>query len=710
MSIVFDMWRDPGYLPTFFHRDLYPIFWQTINQYMSVHEPNYWQYIIANMKDSVLCHDWVIIPTLMPPITNSRPTLNPVHDTTISEGQSLTFAVSATDPESDSLYYSASSLPQGASFDPSLRTFRWTPDFKAGDSFFDVFVDVTDGIGGLDLKKSRIHVVDVNRPPKLNAIPTLVFFEGDSISFVISGEDEDNDSLTFIASNLPSGASFNPTTATFTWKPAYAQASFFDVFFEITDPRGGLDSQTARIQVYNSAVGEVNKDGKVTVADVVYLVSYLFKGGPVPDPLYAADANGDCLVTLADIVYLVNYLFKGGPVPIGRPYAQILSPVERSIINGRVQIVSRNFNENAAADSVVFEYAGADSIWHTIPARGDTVDLIEELSQSFARFWDTDSLTSGEYRLRVTMLNTSRNCQGVAERRVIIDKKPTASLIAAYDTSTHLVTFNGTGSSDPEGPINRWLWEFLSDSSNYAGSVIQKLFLPGDSCYLRLTVTDGAGNWQTYYATLHISISGILTTQETDYCRCIYLSVYDNGEIPKGSGLDFNKTNGPNPNGGKKLGPVDRQTGTKADYFIVRAWVEGKPCLCKFEQLAKRTYTYDNATSHKQVKNDKGEVVSNHPYDGSNGLGKDGPSTGIWEKKGNEIRWIDAPGDRDVLNADYAPNGLKWQETFKTRIYNSDGSLGCECEFEYGFEYNAAKVKIKGPSLTLGSGCYLYIH
>jgi hypothetical protein len=61
--------------------------------------------------------------------------------------------------------------------------------------------------------------------------------------------------------------------------------------------------------------GDVNETGNVDIADIVYLVSYLFKHGPEPDPLYCANANGDSSVTIADIVYLVAFIFKHGPMP-----------------------------------------------------------------------------------------------------------------------------------------------------------------------------------------------------------------------------------------------------------------------------------------------------------------------------------------------------------------------------------------------------------
>jgi hypothetical protein len=57
------------------------------------------------------------------------------------------------------------------------------------------------------------------------------------------------------------------------------------------------------------------------VSDLVYLVQYLFQGGPEPEP-YAdqGDVNANRIVNVEDVVYLLNYVFhqKGGP-PIDYP-------------------------------------------------------------------------------------------------------------------------------------------------------------------------------------------------------------------------------------------------------------------------------------------------------------------------------------------------------------------------------------------------------
>jgi outer membrane protein assembly factor BamB len=61
--------------------------------------------------------------------------------------------------------------------------------------------------------------------------------------------------------------------------------------------------------------GDANGDGVINVADVVYLVNFLYRSGDPPAPMDAGDANGDGIVNVADVVYLVNYLYRSGDPP-----------------------------------------------------------------------------------------------------------------------------------------------------------------------------------------------------------------------------------------------------------------------------------------------------------------------------------------------------------------------------------------------------------
>jgi hypothetical protein len=63
----------------------------------------------------------------LPPNLNLPPVFSPTGSQSVSAGQTLQFAVSATDPNHYSLTYSAAPLPVGASFDPVTGLFSWTP-------------------------------------------------------------------------------------------------------------------------------------------------------------------------------------------------------------------------------------------------------------------------------------------------------------------------------------------------------------------------------------------------------------------------------------------------------------------------------------------------------------------------------------------------------------------------------------------------------
>ena len=61
--------------------------------------------------------------------------------------------------------------------------------------------------------------------------------------------------------------------------------------------------------------GDANGDGTVNISDAVYLIQYIFNGGPAPVTMEAGDANCDGTVNITDAVYLIQYIFNGGPAP-----------------------------------------------------------------------------------------------------------------------------------------------------------------------------------------------------------------------------------------------------------------------------------------------------------------------------------------------------------------------------------------------------------
>lgn len=61
--------------------------------------------------------------------------------------------------------------------------------------------------------------------------------------------------------------------------------------------------------------GDPSADHAVDISDAVYLIAYIFSGGPAPNPLASGNVNCDASVDISDAVYLIAYIFSGGAAP-----------------------------------------------------------------------------------------------------------------------------------------------------------------------------------------------------------------------------------------------------------------------------------------------------------------------------------------------------------------------------------------------------------
>ena len=57
--------------------------------------------------------------------------------------------------------------------------------------------------------------------------------------------------------------------------------------------------------------GDGNQDAQLNIADAIFLLGYLFGGGPAPACLDSADSNDDGKLDVADAISLLGYLFGG---------------------------------------------------------------------------------------------------------------------------------------------------------------------------------------------------------------------------------------------------------------------------------------------------------------------------------------------------------------------------------------------------------------
>jgi len=107
------------------------------------------------------------------------------------------------------------------------------------------------------------------------------------------------------------------TVGAITGVPIYASIFNFKVeLIDSSDPPMRDDAWlTVLINPPIYGCGDANTDGEINISDAVYVLNYLFVGGPAPEPMELGDANCDSKVNLTDIIYMINYVFRDGYDP-----------------------------------------------------------------------------------------------------------------------------------------------------------------------------------------------------------------------------------------------------------------------------------------------------------------------------------------------------------------------------------------------------------
>ncbi len=231
---------------------------------------------------------------------NRTPDLT-VPNQTVNEQATLSFTISATDPDGDQLTYTAANLPDGASFSSSTRTFTWAPTVDQSGNYTVLFTASDGKTSGVDSANVIISVGNVNRPPALDPIADQSVAEGSTLAFsVVAADPDEANRLSISATGLPQGATLsqsgtNPATATVTLTPGYTQAGIYKVKFTATDNDATSPlsvSRTMTLEVTDTDVPPAFTGSLAAVDSAVFSVS---EGQVLEIAVTASDAGGDAL-------------------------------------------------------------------------------------------------------------------------------------------------------------------------------------------------------------------------------------------------------------------------------------------------------------------------------------------------------------------------------------------------------------------------------
>src|SRR5262249_27283659 len=152
----------------------------------------------------------------------------------------------------------ADNLPPGANLTQGpvygTATVTWTPTAADAGTYLVTFRVADSGKGNpvliaTDTQTIRLTVPAANQPPALPPVANPGVSEGQTLVVQLHATDPEGDGLTYSASNLPPGATFDPAQGVLRWTPVLFQAGTYqNVVLGVSD--GKLSStQTITIQV-----------------------------------------------------------------------------------------------------------------------------------------------------------------------------------------------------------------------------------------------------------------------------------------------------------------------------------------------------------------------------------------------------------------------------------------------------------------------------
>ena len=174
----------------------------------------------------------------------------------VNEGETLSFGVTARDPEGGAVRLYGGKLPPSAKFKDNgdgTGTFSWAipylgPGSASGSPFVASFV-ATDGSIAVQMDVP-IEVINVNRPPQISTSGPVTAFSGDSVFIPLMASDPDLESITFSATNLPVGAQINSGNPGYIiWGSSLADSGTHGLDIVALDESGGTTHRAGRCAI-----------------------------------------------------------------------------------------------------------------------------------------------------------------------------------------------------------------------------------------------------------------------------------------------------------------------------------------------------------------------------------------------------------------------------------------------------------------------------
>ncbi len=246
---------------------------------------------------------------------NQAPQLAQPAAQSIREGDTLRVQLVAQDADGETLTYASTNLPGGAFLDPHTGLFVWTPEyFQAG--VYEVPFTVSDGQTATT-RVVTFTVLNANAAPAFSPLANFVIAEGQQFRLRTFALDPDNPSyapqerlpdgsltplegtaasVTYTATGLPAGATFDDATAEWSWTPDYNAAGVYFATITATDDGDGTGIPGVSTTVIQLEVTNVNRPPQIAPLTAITVE----RDEIVNMSIIAVDPDGDAVTLAAD--------------------------------------------------------------------------------------------------------------------------------------------------------------------------------------------------------------------------------------------------------------------------------------------------------------------------------------------------------------------------------------------------------------------------
>lgn len=363
--------------------------------------PSNYRSILQNTLVSVASADSSVIDAVnavargesSTPPANRAPAISGAPGSMVEVGSTYVFIPTASDPDGDTLSFSATNLPAWASINSSTGRVSGAPGQGDAGTTSDIVVTASDGELSASLAPFSITVFEGNMAPTISGTPASQVVAGQGYVYAPTANDPNGDALTFSISGQPSWTTFNPTNGRLTGAPDIGDVgTYANVVITVSDGQLSDSTSPFSITVMPSNTAPTISGTPPSAATVGQQYSFT----PA-----ATDADGDALTfSVSNLPSWANFNTTTGRIN-GTPGAGDVG----TYTNVSITVSDGVASDTLAPFSITVDAVslGSVSLSWTPPTENEDGSVLTDLA-GYRLYWGT---TPGVYTDSVTINNPS---------------------------------------------------------------------------------------------------------------------------------------------------------------------------------------------------------------------------------------------------------------------------------------------------------------